>query len=178
MQIPASQTARLAIKVGGLAVAACAGAVFGYLGLPLAWVLGPLLVSAALTMSGLDVFAPVQARRLGQMIVGISVGLHVTAEIAQSLVAWLPVMLVATVLSIAIAAFLSVGLSRFGRIDGVTSYYATLPGGLAEMANVGAAEGARAEPIALAQAIRVAVVPARARQVQMLGAKSENTAAI
>ena len=43
-------------------------------------------------------------------------------------------------------------------IDGKTAFFSVLPGGLSEMGNIGATVGARMEPIALLQALRVAIV--------------------
>src|SRR5690606_11819124 len=83
------------------------------------------------------------------------IGLHVTAAVAASVAIWLPAMIGMALLSIVLAGVLSVVLARLARIDDVTAFYARLPGGLAEMSNIGASDGAKPEPIALSQALRV-----------------------
>lgn len=124
---------------------------------PLAWVLGPLLVTAAASMSGVRVFAPQGARRFGQIIIGAAIGLNMTPDAVGSLFAWLPAMVATALLSTLIGATMSVGLARYGPIDQKTAFFAMVPGGLSEMANIGAAQGARSEAIALSQALRVAL---------------------
>lgn len=135
-----------------------AGLGFYLLHLPLAWLLGPLLATAAMTLSGHSMPVSTKARRVGQIVIGISIGLHVTAAVIVSIFPWIPVMIAAALLSVAIAGILSVLYARLARIDAVSAYYAMLPGGLSEMANVGLSEGARPEPITIGQTLRVSLV--------------------
>lgn len=141
-----------------LLVPFAAGLGFYALHLPLAWLLGPLLATAAMTLSGHSMPVSTKARRVGQIVIGISIGLHVTGAVIVSILPWIPVMIGAALLSIVIAAILSVVYARLARIDAVSAYYAMLPGGLSEMANVGLSEGARPEPITIGQTLRVSLV--------------------
>jgi membrane AbrB-like protein len=147
--------ARLALGYG-------ASVVVGYgahlVHLPLAWVLGPLVASAAIGIAGVTLPSVVAARRFGQLIIGATVGLSMTSAVIAGLAAWLPLMLFTAAFSILISATFSTLLARFARIDGKTAFFAILPGGLSEMGNIGASIGARMEPIALIQALRVAFV--------------------
>lgn len=151
----AGYLARLALGYG-------ASVVLGYgahlVHLPLAWVLGPLVASAAIGIAGLTLPAVVAARRFGQLIIGATVGLSMTSAVIAGLAAWLPLMLFTAAFSILVSATFSTLLARFARIDGKTAFFAVLPGGLSEMGNIGASIGARMEPIALIQALRVAFV--------------------
>lgn len=126
--------------------------------LPLAWVLGPLLVTAIAAMSGLPVFAPEQGRRVGQLIVGATIGLAVTPPVLGGIAVWVPLMVLTAVIVIAASGFLSVFFARFSGLDEKTAFFAMLPGGMAEMANIAKSVGARSEPIALVQSLRVAAV--------------------
>lgn len=139
-------------------LSALAGLLGYYLHLPLAWVLGPLIVTAMFGMANIPVFAPLAGRRLGQLIIGASVGLNLTASVLISLTGWLPLLFVTAVIGILFAAAISVAFARVGRIDQATAFFAMMPGGMSEMANIGSTEGARPEPIALSQALRVALV--------------------
>lgn len=138
-------------------LAVAAGYAADRAGVPLAWVLGPLVVAAGFAMSDRSPFAPTGLRRAGQLVIGASIGVKMTAAAVANLAAWLPLMIATAAVSILLAAAVSVALARYGRIDEKTAYFAMLPGGLSEMANVGAAQGARSEAIALSHALRVAL---------------------
>lgn len=142
----------------GYAAATLAGFGASLIHLPLAWVLGPLAAAAAIGIAGMRLPAPTITRRAGQLIIGATVGLSMTGPVVAGLAAWLPLMLVTALFSILVSATFSTLLARFARIDGKTAFFAVLPGGLSEMGNIGAGIGARMEPIALIQALRIAVV--------------------
>jgi uncharacterized protein len=144
--------------VVSLALALGLGLAASWAHVPLAWVLGPLVATAISSIAGQPVFAPTLGRRLGQAIVGTSVGLNVTAAALGVIVTWAPLMILTALTAIFLAAMLSVPFSHAGKIDHKTAFFALTPGGLSEMANIGIAAGAQAEPIAVSQAIRVALL--------------------
>jgi uncharacterized protein len=142
----------------GYATAAATGYGASLIHLPLAWVLGPLVAAAVIGIAGMRLPAPTMTRRAGQLIIGATVGLSMTSAVVAGLAAWLPLMLATALFSILVSATFSPLLARFSRIDGKTAFFCVLPGGLAEMGNIGASIGAQAEPIALIQALRIAIV--------------------
>jgi hypothetical protein len=142
----------------GYGIAGLAGYGASLAHLPLAWVLGPLIVAAVLGIAGLELPAPALPRRAGQLIIGATVGLGMTSAVVTGLLEWLPLMIFTAFFSVFVSASLSTALASLGRIDGKTAFFAVLPGGLSEMGNIGATIGARMEPIALIQALRVAVI--------------------
>jgi membrane AbrB-like protein len=142
----------------GYALASSAGYGASLIHLPLAWVLGPLIAAATVGIAGVALPAPVVARRCGQLIIGTTVGLSMTSAVVAGLVVWLPLMIFAALFSVFLSATFSTALAQFARIDGKTAFFAILPGGLSEMGNIGASVGARMEPIALIQALRVAII--------------------
>jgi uncharacterized protein len=146
------------MRVLCLASAVIAGAFGSFVDLPLAWVLGPMLATAAFSIAGTIPFAPAAGRRFGQILIGSGIGLNLTPNVLSSMLGWIPAMIVTTVLSMLIGVCFSRALCRFGRIDSTTAYYAMLPGGLSEMANIGSQQGARTEAIAMVHALRVALV--------------------
>lgn len=150
--------ARWARTLFAYAVAIGVGAAAFLLHVPLAWVLGPLLAAAILSVTGFDFIMISPLRRAGQVIVGASIGLNVTAEVAAGLLYWLVPIIITGLVAVFVAATLSVGFSRLANVDLKTGFFAMMPGGLAEMGNIGASVGARPEPIAIAQALRVALV--------------------
>jgi membrane AbrB-like protein len=142
----------------GYSVAAAAGYGASRIHLPLAWVLGPLVAAAAFGIGGMRLPAPLFLRRTGQLIIGSTVGLSMTSAVVAGLAAWLPLMIATALLSILVSATFSTLLARFAHIDGKTAFFCVLPGGLSEMGNIGASIGAQMEPVALIQALRVAIV--------------------
>jgi membrane AbrB-like protein len=143
--------------VVGYGLAAIAGAGLNAVNVPLAWILGPLLVSAVLAIVGCNIDPPIFMRRLGQLAIGSAVGLNMTFAVLLQLIGWLPIMLVSAMVMILISAVYSVLLGRLAGIDRMTAFFASLPGGLAEMGNIGAQIGASPEPIAIVQTLRVAL---------------------
>ncbi|WP_169776497.1 AbrB family transcriptional regulator [Wenxinia marina] len=141
-----------------LGAAAAAGALLDSVGVPLAWILGPLIATAALSIFGRPVLATVRMRRAGQLVIGLGLGLNITAALLAQIAVWIPVMIVIAVTAACVTGFFSVFYAHFGRLDRNTAYFAMMPGGLSEMANIGAAAGARSEPIAVAQTVRLGVV--------------------
>jgi uncharacterized protein len=153
-----SKLGELGRLVLGYGVAAAAGYGASRIHLPLAWVLGPLVAAAAFGIGGMRLPAPLIMRRVGQLIIGSTVGLSMTSAVVAGLAAWLPLMIATALLSILVSATFSTLLARLARIDGKTAFFCVLPGGLAEMGNIGASIGAQMEPVALIQALRVAIV--------------------
>jgi membrane AbrB-like protein len=125
---------------------------------PLAWVLGPMIATAACSIGGLSVYAPVAGRRFGQLTIGTSIGLTISSTVLATIVQWLPVMVGTALVAMLTGAFLSIPYAKLAGIDRKTAYFAMMPGGMSEMSNIGARAGAEAEPIALAQALRVAML--------------------
>lgn len=141
-----------------LAAAVAGGFAASKAGLPLAWVLGPLAITAAASIAGVPVFAPRRGRQIGQLLVGCTIGLNVTAATVGLVFQWFPAMLTTAIVAMLGTVVLSVPFARASRIDTTTAFFAMTPGGLAEMANVGQSVGAQPEPITLSQAIRVALL--------------------
>lgn len=150
--------AKALLRLAPLALAFLAGLAAWWLHVPLAWILGPLVAVAATSLAGMPVFAPVMGRRIGQITVGCSIGLNISAAVALLMLEFLPLMIVTALIAIFVAAIVSVPFGWLSRIDGKTAYYTMMPGGLSEMANLGAAAGAKSEPIALVQSLRVALL--------------------
>ncbi|MCH8552544.1 MAG: AbrB family transcriptional regulator [Natronospirillum sp.] len=143
-------------------LSALCSALTGYLGhlagIPLAWVLGPMVMTALFSLAGLRAFAPLPGRRAGQLIVGSTLGLTLTADALFSVTSLIPLMVISAAVAMCLGAALAPLMARFSRYDTRTCFFCLMPGGLSEMANIGARTGAPAEPIALMHAMRVALV--------------------
>ena len=142
----------------GLAAAFAFSFALYEMSVPLAWLLGPLVMSGALSLSGLQIKPPALLRRIGQLTIGATVGLNITSTVLLHLLGWMPLMLLSAVFSVLASAVIAVLLGMWALIDTKSAFFASLPGGLAEMANVGAAVGADPEPIAVVQTVRVGLL--------------------
>lgn len=145
----------LALAYAGAVVVGWAGSTWG---VPLAWMLGPLFVAAILSMAGLDLAPSDNLRRLGQSVIGVGLGLQMTAHVLAGLAVWFPLMVLMALLSVAVSVVGAAALARFAHIDDTTAFYASLPGGLAEMGNVAARQGGRSDQIAVSHTVRVILV--------------------
>ncbi|MCO5066581.1 MAG: AbrB family transcriptional regulator [Rhizobiaceae bacterium] len=158
MKRSSAKTLTIARTAAGYAAATACGYAASLAHVPLAWLLGPLLLAAGLSVCGVALAAPQSLRRAGQVIIGCTAGLNVTASVAAGLLGWIPVMVVTTLFAILVSGILSPVFGALARVDDRTSFFALMPGGLAEMGNIGIAVGARMEPIALVHTLRIAVV--------------------
>ncbi len=149
------QTRRFLIA---LAFSTIGGAAWASLGLPLGWLMGAALVTGTLAMSGWSISVHKLPHRAGMVLIGSSVGLTLTPQIATTMLAWLPLMVVAAVLGIAAAGICAPLLARLGRMSTATAYFSLLPGGVIEMARIGEDHGADRTTIAALHAVRVALV--------------------
>jgi membrane AbrB-like protein len=145
-------------SVALLAASIIVGGLFESIGMPLGWLFGAAVVTGAVAMSGHAVEVPKLPHRAAMVLIGASVGLAMTPDVASEMARWGLFMIFAAVLGVAAACAFAPLLSRFGRLDPATAYFCLLPGGVIEMARIG--EGHNADPtvIAAIHAVRVALV--------------------
>ena len=149
---------RLALTAGGSLAAVGLGWLLYRLGVPLAWLLGPLLVSATLVLANTG-FQPIPGgRQFAQLLLGAAVGIQFTPAVVAHSLQWLPLAAGIAVLSIAASALCAAPFRRIARVDWPTAYFATVPGGMSEMAQLGRRQGAQDEAVAIVQALRVGLI--------------------
>ena len=141
-----------------LALCAAAGALFAWLRTPLPWMLGPLLAMAICNFSGARLRSVPVGRPCGQLIIGSALGLYFTPVVAREVASHWPLLVFAALFAILVAWACGWFLSRTTDTDRSTAFFASVPGGAAEMALLGERFGARVERIALAQSLRILVV--------------------
>jgi membrane AbrB-like protein len=141
-----------------LALCACAGAAFAWLKIPLPWMLGPLLAMAACNFAGLGLRAAGGAREVGQLVIGSALGLYFTPMVAREVVSYWPLLMAGGVFAIVLGVLGGWILRRITGIDATTAFFASVPGGAAEMTLLGERHGARADRVALAQSLRILIV--------------------
>lgn len=136
-----------------------AALVTGYLaaelGMPLPWVLGPMLVSAVAALCGIGPPEPQPVRQLAQVVLGAAIGQAFTTTILVSLAGLLPWMVLFALWSLLMAALGSLLLVRWAHLDRHTAVLANLPGGVSEMAFLGGKARGASTSIAMVQALRL-----------------------
>ena len=127
-------------------------------GLPLPWMLGPMIANTAAAMLRAPISGPDPWRPYVMPVIGVMLGSGVTAEIFGLLGTWVLTLILLPIF-LAVAAGISYGVYRkIGRYDPVTAFYSAVPGGLNEMLILGAEAGGNERRIALAHAARVLII--------------------
>ncbi|SEW41038.1 hypothetical protein SAMN04488515_2771 [Cognatiyoonia koreensis] len=141
-----------------LLIGVIAGIASYVIGMPLPWMLGPMIGVTAAAMLRLPVKSPDKLRPVVIPVIGVMLGSGITPDILGEISGWL-VTLALLPLFLCCAAGVSFTVyRRIGRYDPVTAFYAAMPGGLNEMLLLGEAAGGDSRRIALAHAARVLLV--------------------
>ncbi|MCK0095806.1 AbrB family transcriptional regulator [Yoonia sp. F2084L] len=141
-----------------LAIGLAGGLAAYFAGLPLPWMLGPMITNTVAAMLQAPIAGPDRLRPFVIPVIGVMLGSGVTAEIFGLLGTWLLTLLLLP-LFLACAAGISYAVyRRIGRYDPVTAFYSAMPGGLNEMLILGAEAGGDERRIALAHAARVLII--------------------
>lgn len=141
-----------------LGLGAAGGALFAWLGLPLAWMIGAMAFASAAAIAGLPVAVPQGWRHFMVMALGIMLGSAFDPAIFAEIGRW-GVTLSGLAAYIAICAALGfLFLRRVAGYDAVASYFTAMPGGLNEMVLIGSAMGGDERTIALSHSARIMLV--------------------
>lgn len=141
------------------ALGATSGALlFAWLGLPLAYILGALVGSAAVT----NLFGAMSGgrfvRRGGQLFLGASVGGVLTPDAVAELGRHLPLMLGVAIASNAAGAALALPVARIAGVSRLTGVLSCLPAGMAEMATLASELRADDQTVAVIHTLRVVLI--------------------
>jgi uncharacterized protein len=143
---------------GGLAISAIGGAICAWIGTPLPWMIGAVFGMGAAQMLGAHFAAMPGGREAGFVVIGTALGLYFSAPVVHqvaSLWPWFVALGFAAIGLGTLSAWLLARLSGCGR---ATAFFASMPGGAAEMANLGERHGARPEQVAIAHSLRILAV--------------------
>ena len=157
----------LRCAAGTLAAAFAAAQLCLWLHTPLPWMIGPLLVTALLSIAGAPTASDHRARNAGQWMIGTTLGLYFTPEVARLIggLWW------AIVLAIAWALLLGWGFGAWlyrlhalrmpnmsAQAMRATTYFAGAIGGASEMTLLAEREHARTDLVASAHSLRLVIV--------------------
>lgn len=158
-QLSSPRARRVAL---GLAVGAVGGVLFDLAGAPLAYMLGALAFTMVASLAGAPIAASNRLRAAFLVVIGLFLGEAFTADLAERATAW------PTSLALA-AAYGPIGAAlgffvywRLARADPATSMLSAIPGGLSAIVAMAQDSGADDRAVAVAQALRVALVVAMA----------------
>lgn len=141
-----------------LALGCAGGTIAWLLHVPLAWMIGPMVTTAAISASGVNLAAVPAGRQLGQAVVGLAIGLRMTPAVLAGTASLAPAIAAATVGIIVVTTLAAFLLRPLARVDARTAFFATAAAGMADMALVARRHGGDADAVATVHAIRVFVV--------------------
>lgn len=146
--------------VTALVFSFCGGFIFSTLKIPLPWMLGPLFMVGAAGVSGIPSLRVKEirgGRQAGQLIIGCALGLYFTAEVTRQVIHFGGYIIAAAFFGIAFGAIGGSLMKRLAGTTSATAFFASLPGGAAEMAALAEKAGARFDQVALSHSIRVLI---------------------
>jgi membrane AbrB-like protein len=140
-----------------VAAATCGGAVLTLLHVPLAWMIGAMLGTAALAWHR-PVGMPGWARPAGLVFLGLGLGTTFSGPVLAAVTAALPVMLLGGVLAILSGLLVARLFTRMAGTDQQTGFFCAVPGGIIVMAVLAQEAKASVATVTMAQTMRVLVV--------------------
>jgi len=148
-----------------LAAASSGGYAALLVAIPLPWVLGSMLGTAFIMLTGYGARQPMYGRRAAQITIGTALGLTFTAEVIRQVASLGHWMLLGAAFSIALTMLFSRLIQRLAGMDGPTAIYSVAVGASAEMALQAQQAGASGAQVASAHAIRIILVVSLASAV-------------
>lgn len=146
-------------KVGSGFFIALFGALLAvWMHLPLPWMLGALLLTAATRIKGAATFCPKPLRSAGQWVIGTTLGLYFTPQVLEHVACNVGSIAASMLFALMLAMLGTLLLRRFAGLDFKTAWYSAAIGGASEMANLAERNGARTDLVASAHSIRVMLV--------------------
>ena len=134
---------------------------------PLPWMIGPLVVTAVLSMLGAPTYSYTPLRNMGQWVIGAALGLYFTPQVVVLVMGlWWAIalnVLWALALGAAFGAWLhrvhhGPGMFHISGLSRTTTYFAAPIGGAPEMTLMAERRGAQTELVASSHSLRVLLV--------------------
>ena len=149
---------KLPLLLKTLLIGAAGGALFTWMGTPLPWMLGALIVTSGLSIAGMNLYTPPELRRVMMTVLGVLLGSAFSPHLLDQVASW-PATLVGMLVYVLVGGWLAaLFFQRFGRLDAPTAFFSAAPGGLSEMMVLGPAMGADERTITLIHATRIVMV--------------------
>lgn len=143
--------------VTSLAVGAVGGVVFQLTGLPLAWMLGPLIANLLMSAKGINVSVPEPLRNTFLAVMGLVLGSQVTPQLAHRVLDW-PVSAALLLLGVVASTAVAAAWYRRCGFDPTSAWFGAAPGAMTAMILLGDKCGGDPQRIAIAQSLRIILV--------------------
>jgi membrane AbrB-like protein len=134
------------------------GAAFYAIGAPLPWTLGSLAAMALVAIGGGPWLMPAPVRELARPVVGVLAGSAFTPAVVASIGEWWGAIVFVAVYTVVVSAMGWLFFRKLCRIDPVTAFFASAPGGLGELTLLGGALGGSMRVLVTIHAVRIVVV--------------------
>lgn len=141
-----------------LGVGAVGGAVFAVMGVPLAWMLGPMVVNIVASVRGVPVLVPHGVRVVTLCIIGVFLGGSFSPDLLSRAGEWTLSFSLMVIFIPLITLVAGVYYVRVAGFDRPTAMFSGAPGTLTAMVIIGGESGADERMIALTQGLRVVIV--------------------
>jgi len=152
------------------ALAAAGAVVLARLGVPNEWMLGPLLVTAAITSQGIVLTAlPKAVSNAGQLLIGIALGTRFAPEFFRAAPRYMAAVAFVTLVYLGLSALFGGWMAAAAGLAVPTAVVATTPGGIGEMAITAKVLQLGAPIVSAFHSIRMAAVVLLAGLVLPLG---------
>lgn len=149
---------RIGYNIVIYAVSLLVGAALNALSLPLAWMIGAMIAGAALKLGGFPMQPFPRTRQIGQMVIGVTVGLSFSHEALSALLDQIGPMLILTATSIVAGFLAAVILVRQAGAGVVSACLASLAIGPVESANLAHHYKVDPAPIVFSQCLRLSLL--------------------
>lgn len=157
-----------AVQLGLHAAAAVGGYVATQIGIPLPWMIGPIIVVGILSLSFGISSSPVSLRMTGQLIIGFAMGLYLDPEALARILSQAMPIAVAIVSTVAVAIGIGVVQAVLFKVQKATAVFSNVPGGPVDMAVMAQHHGGDPGRVALTQTIRIVMIVVFFPQVLLL----------
>lgn len=135
--------------------------IFKFFSLPLPWLLGPIVATAIISrFDKLPISKPRYLDFPSRMILGLAIASSFTPAIIPQIATYIISLLLIIPFVLCIAIFGSWYYVRVAKMDVMTAFFSSMPGGLLEMVNLGEAKGANVRVITMTQSARVLMIVA------------------
>jgi uncharacterized protein len=141
-----------------LALATLGGGLFAYLGVPLPWLLGALVLTTASSIAGFTYAIPSPLRQSMIGVVGVMLGSTFTPERLSADTGWLPSLVALPVYILVVGAVIYAYLRWRSDLDRTSVFFAAAPGGLSEMIALSDQMGGDVRSVSLVHATRLTFI--------------------
>lgn len=146
------------LNVKGLAIAFIGAWLAIFFHLPLPWLLGPLIITLIVGSFGLSHPCHMRWRLIGQVIIGIALGLYFTPLLFNALSIYWGFILLGILWSVVLSLVLSFLQYKVNRLDWATAWFSSAIGSASEMVNIAEKQNAQVDKVAATHSLRIAIL--------------------